>query len=251
MVVLACALVGQAGSAGAHSSDGRLVCPKAGIIDMTVRGGVIVKGNVFCQIRHSTVRGGIVITRGSDIDLESSRVTGGIWVRAGGEVEIGTDLFAGTKTVSRVHGGLHLTRPIDWDIESARISGGVAIRGGVSPEASPTFCGNTVWGGVRVRGTTFATSSWIGDPTEPLTDTFGPCRGNRIHGTLRLVRTTGFEVEGNHVTGSVALRASTLELNGNRITGSLLCQAHTRLTHREDPSDPRGNRVGGRNTCII
>ena len=236
-----------AGALPVGAATARTVCPAQGISHQTINGGLIVTGNMLCPINASVIHGGIVITGGSNIDLERSTVTGGIWVRPRGEVEIGTTLFGGTKTVSTVWGGVHLRRPVDWDIESARIFGGFSARGGVDPQVSPTFCGNTVHDGMRVRNVTAAVS-WIGDPTDRLTDVF-VCERNRIHGTLRVSNSTGFEIEGNRVSGSVILRASGVELNGNRIRGSLLCQRGARLLRPEDPTDAHRNWVGGQNTC--
>ena len=246
-VLLGAVAVCAFGAGPAGASGGRTVCPSGGISHTTIHGGLIVKGDMLCPIDHSTITGGVIITGGSDIDLESSKVLGGVRVRPGGEVEIGASLFGGTKTVSTVRGGVHLRRPIDWDIESARIFGGVSVRGGVDPQHGPTFCGNTVYGGMRVRNVT-AAITWIGDPTDRLTDVF-VCERNRIHGTLRITNSSGFEVEGNHVTGSVILRASQVELNGNRIRGSLLCQRGATIMQPEDTSDPHGNTVRGVNTC--
>jgi hypothetical protein len=201
-------------------------------------------GGVYCVLDHVTVDGSVTVRAGSDVDLENSRVTGGVWVQPGGEVEIGVSLFGGEETHSVVGGGLHLDHPVDWDIETATIMGGVSITGDVLFE--PTFCGNTVVGAMRVSSST-PEEMWIGDPEENFIGE-SPCTGNRILGSLTLVDSKGFEVEGNVVSGSVRLVGSQLELNGNRIAGSLLCSGGT-VIDPPAPEDPSGNTVGGRDTC--
>src|SRR6266571_1573035 len=172
----------------------------------------------------------------------NSTVNGGVSVRPGGEIEVGASLFSGVRSPSTVRGGVRLTRPVDWDIETAHVYGGVRITGGVS--ALPTFCGNTVFGGMSVRDVS-AANTWIGDPGETLGEEF-TCLRNRIHGSLLLDNSATFVVEGNQVTGSVFLTGSTLELNGNRIGGSLFCRNGTAILPGESP-DPSGNMVGGAN----
>jgi hypothetical protein len=219
------------------------VCPPGGASHTTFNGGLLVTGDNYCLLDHVTVNGGVTVVAGSDVDLENSTVTGGVRIRPGGEIEVGVSLFAGVRSPSTVRGGIRMKRPVDWDIETAHVFGGVRITGGV--DVQPTFCGNTVYGGMSVRDVSTA-MTWIGDPGE----TFGEltCLRNRIHGSLSIDHSATLVVEGNRVTGSVFLKASTLELNGNRIGGSLFCTDGTTILPGESP-DPSGNTVGGANTC--
>jgi hypothetical protein len=220
------------------------VCPPGGASNTTFDGGLLVTGNNYCLLDHVTVNGGVTVVSGSDVDLENSTVNGGVSVRPGGEIEVGVSLFGGVRSPSTVRGGVRLTRPVDWDIETAHVYGGVRITGGVS--ALPTFCGNTVFGGMSVRDVS-AANTWIGDPGETLAGEL-TCLRNRIHGSLSIKNSAKLVVEGNRVTGSVFLKGSTLELNGNKIGGSLFCSAGTVILPPEPP-DPSGNTVRGANTC--
>jgi hypothetical protein len=222
----------------------RTVCPPGGASHTTFNGGLLVTGNNYCLLDHVTVNGGVTVTSGSDVDLENSTVNGGVRIRPGGEIEVGVSLFAGVRSPSTVRGGIRMKRPVDWDIETAHVYGGVRITGGV--KAFPTFCGNTVFGGMSVRDVSTA-MTFIGDPGETLAGEL-TCLRNRIHGSLSIENSATLVVEGNRVTGSVFLNASTLELNGNRIGGSLFCSAGTVILPPEPP-DPSGNTVGGSNTC--
>jgi hypothetical protein len=220
------------------------VCPPGGASNTTFNGGLLVTGNNYCLLDHVTVNGGVTVVSGSDVDLENSTVNGGVRVRPGGEIEVGVSLFAGVRSPSTVRGGIRLNQPVDWDIETAHVYGGVRITGGV--KVFPSFCGNAVYGGMSVRGVS-ADITWIGDPGENLGGEL-TCQGNRIHGSLSVDNSSSLVVEGNRVTGSVFLKASTLELNGNRIGGSLFCRPGTTILPGESP-DPSGNTVGGANTC--
>ena len=242
MTLLGLVAVGAPAASGAT----RTVCPPGGASNTTYNGGLLVTDNNFCSLDHVTVNGGIVVDSGSDVDLETSTVHGGVVVTPGGEIEVGISLFSGITTHSVVTGGLRLRRPVDWDIETATISGGVRIVGGV--RFSPTICGNTIKGGLTVAGVE-TEETWIGDPESEEGIIAGrPCEGNRISGSLSLTSSSGFDVEGNVVGGSVLLRSSTLDLNGNRIRGSLLCSKGTVIFPPEAP-DPSGNSVHGKNTC--
>ncbi len=225
---------------------GPTICPPDGATDTTFHGGLVVTDGNFCSLSNVTVYGPVTVRAGGVIDLEDSRVNGGVIVQPGGEIEIGISLFGGTETHSIVTGGLRLHDPIDWDIETATIFGGVRIVGGV--EFNPTFCGNTIWGKVSIKDVA-TDETWIGDP-EPEEGLINglPCEGNRIHGSLSLSDSSGFEVEGNVVQGSVLLKASSLELNGNTIGGSLICSKGTVILPPAGP-DPSGNSVRGKNTC--
>jgi hypothetical protein len=223
----------------------RTVCPPGGASHTTFNGGLLVSGNNYCLLDHVTVNGGVTVVSGSDVDLENSTVNGRVSVRPGGEIEVGVSLFSGVRSPSTVRGGIRLNHPVDWDIETAHVDGGVRITGGV--DAFPTFCGNTVYGGMSVRDVS-AAMTWIGDPGETLGGGELTCLRNRIHGSLVLENSATFVVEGNRVTGSVFLTGSTLELNGNTIGGSLFCRDGTTILPGESP-DPSGNTVGGANTC--
>lgn len=242
LVVAAAQAIGGA-SPGAFAAA-RTVCPPGGASNTTFNRGLLVTGNNYCLLDRVTVNGGVTVVSGSDVDLENSTVNGGVSVRPGGEIEVGVSLFSGVRSPSTVRGGVRLTRPVDWDIETAHVYGGVRITGGVS--AFPTFCGNTVYGGVSVRDVS-AAITFIGDPGETLAGDL-TCLRNRIHGSLLLDNSATFVVEGNHVTGSVFLTGSTLELNGNRIGGSLFCRNGAAILPGESP-DPSGNMVSGANTC--
>jgi hypothetical protein len=220
------------------------VCPPGGASHTTFNGGLLVTGDNYCLLDHVTVHGGVTVVAGSDVDLENSTVNGGVRIRPGGEIEVGVSLFAGVRSPSTVRGGIRMKRPVDWDIETAHVYGGVRITGGV--KVFPSFCGNTVYGGMSVRDVSAAITQ-IGDPGEILAGEL-TCLGNRIHGSLSVENSSTLEVEGNRVTGSVFLKASTLELNGNRIGGSLFCTDGTTILPGESP-DPSGNTVGGANTC--
>jgi hypothetical protein len=220
------------------------VCPPGGASNTTFNGGLLVTGHNYCLLSHVTVNGGVTVVSGSDVDLENSTVNGGVSVRPGGEIEVGVSLFSGVRSPSTVRGGIRLDQAVDWDIETAHVYGGVRITGGV--KVFPTFCGNTIYGGMSVRGVA-AGITFIGDPGETLGGQL-TCLSNRIHGTLSIENSATLVVEGNHVTGSVFLKASTLELNGNKIGGSLFCTAGTTILPGESP-DPSGNTVGGANTC--
>lgn len=231
---------------------GPTICPPGGASNTTISGGLQVTDGNYCLLDHVTVHGTIVVEAGGVVDLENSTVCGGVRVLRGGEIEIGLSRFFEAPSFSTVHGGLRLDHPVDWDIETARIMGGVRINGLLhvfSPE--PTFCGNTVSGGMHVANVSIPPpgETFIGDP-EPDEGLFGgPCEGNRIYGSLLMSHTrSGYEVEGNVVTGSVILRDSRLQLNGNAIGGSLIC-SHAMLLPPEFDSDPSGNSVRGRNTC--
>jgi hypothetical protein len=96
----------------------------------------------------------------------------------------------------------------------------------------------------------------IGDP-EPDEG----CSGNTIHGSFSLSNSTVVcavslcgqpetnEFEGNTVTGSVSVNASTAEVYGNTIGGSLLCTNGTQIFPPLG-LDPTGNAVRGANTCF-
>jgi hypothetical protein len=242
LAVTAAQAVGSASTEALAAT--RTVCPPGGASDTTYNGGLLVSGNNYCLLSHVTVHGGVTVAAGSDVDLENSTVTGGVHVRPGGEIEVGVSLFSGVRSPSTVRGGIRLNHPVDWDIETAHIYGGVRITGGV--KVFPTFCGNTVYGGISVRDVS-AAMTWMGDPGETLGGQL-TCLRNHIHGTLRIANSSTFVVEGNHVTGSVFLTGSTLELNGNRIGGSLHCTGGTTILPGESP-DPSGNTVRGANTC--
>jgi hypothetical protein len=100
---------------------------------------------------------------------------------------------------------------------------------------------------MSVRGVSARTVTWIGDPGEVLAGEL-TCLRNHIHGVLSIQDSSTVVVEGNHVSGSVFLRASTVELNGNTIGGGLFCTAGTTILPGES-RDPSGNTVRGANTC--
>lgn len=224
------------------------VCPDGGVSDTTYQGGLLVTGDNFCSLGHVTVNGGITVDAGGVVDLENSTVTGGVKVRPGGEIEVGISLFGGDLTTSTVYGGITLDDPKDWDIETAHIYGGVRIDHYTAPSSDwrPTFCGNTVYGGMSLTDATVSLT-YIGDPGEKIAGELR-CRRNTIYGSLSITGSSTLAVEGNRVTGSVSLDSSTLELNGNTIGGSLLCTGGTVILPGESP-DPSGNTVGGSNTC--
>jgi hypothetical protein len=253
-VAAACALAvaGVALAAPGALAATNNVCPPGGVSHTTFHGGLLVTGNNYCLLDHVTVHGGVTVTSGSDVDLENSSVTGGVSVRPGGEIEVGISLFStGARSPSTVRGGIRLNQPVDWDIETAHIYGGVKINQlRIVPQVpfqQPTFCGNTVYGGMSVRGVSARQITFIGDPGEVLAGHL-TCFRNRIHGSLSIQNSSTVVVEGNRVTGSVLLKASTVELNGNKIGGSLLCRTGTTILPGEAP-DPSGNMVGGANTC--
>jgi hypothetical protein len=253
-VAAACALAvaGVALAAPGALAAAKNVCPPGGASHTTFNGGLLVTGDNYCLLEHVTVHGGVTVVSGSDVDLENSTVTGGVNVRPGGEIEAGLSLFlTGARSPSTVRGGIRLNRPVDWDIETAHVYGGVKINQlKIVPQIhfqQPTFCGDTVYGGMSVRDVRARTMTWIGDPREVLAGHL-TCFRNHIHGSLSIQNSSTVIVEGNQVTGSVFLKASTLELNGNRIGGSLFCRPGTTILPGESP-DPSGNTVGGANTC--
>jgi len=228
------------------------ICPPGGASGMTFSGGLRVTDGNYCLLDEVTVSGAVVVEAGGVLDLEDSTVNGGVRVLRRGEIEIGISLFGGVVSTSKVNGRLWLDHPVDWDIEMAHLNGRVTINGLGGPIgfAEPTFCGNHVRGGMRVSNVLVAPpgETFFGDPEEeeglPIT-----CFGNTIHGSFTL-RNSGInvEVEGDRVSGSVFLIASTLDLNGNTIGGSLICRSGAVLLPPEEP-DPIGNTVRGRNTC--
>jgi hypothetical protein len=253
-VAAACALAvaGVALAAPGALAATKNVCPPGGASHTTFNGGLLVTGNNYCLLEHVTVHGGVTVVSGSDVDLENSAVTGGVNVRPGGEIEVGISLFlTGARSPSTVRGGIRLSQPVDWDIETAHVYGGVKINQlkivPQDPSQQPTFCGDTVYGGMSVRDVPARTMTWIGDPGEVLAGHLN-CFRNHIHGSLSIQNSSTVVVEGNQVTGSVFLKASTLELNGNKIGGSLFCRPGTTILPGESP-DPSGNTVGGANTC--
>lgn len=227
------------------------VCPPGGAAHTTFNGGLLVTGHNYCLLGHVTVHGGVTVAAGSDVDLENSTVTGGVDIRPSGEIEVGISLFSGVRSSSTIRGGIRLDDPVDWDIETAHIYGGVKINKlkivPQFPAQQPTFCGNTIYGGMSVRGVSARTVTWIGDPGEVLAGEL-TCLRNHIHGVLSIQDSSTVVVEGNHVSGSVFLRASTVELNGNTIGGGLFCTAGTTILPGES-RDPSGNTVRGANTC--
>jgi hypothetical protein len=195
-------LVVAAAVAPVSSAKTRMTCPSGGLSNTTIRGGLVV-GPGYCLLDHVTVHGGLVVK--GQVDLESSHVYGGVHLRPGGEIELGASIFGGERTVTVVHGGLHLNHPVDWDIENGVIHGGVHIRGGV--DATPTFCGNTVHGAMSVRNVN-TPLSWIGDPSEDILGEGGPCPGNTIMGSLLVLNSSLFHIQGNHVSGQISTRGS-------------------------------------------
>jgi hypothetical protein len=141
-----------------------------------------------------------------------------------------------------VYGGIILNKPVDWDIETANIVGPVIFNGLTAP-SQPTFCGNTVAGGVKMWNVA-ADVTFFGDPG----DEDFECPGNTINGVLSIAHSSFLELEGNTVNGSMFLDSSALELNGNTISGSLVCTGDTEILDGQ-PGDPSGNAVGASNTC--
>jgi len=126
----------------------------------------------------------------------------------------------------------------------ARINGGASFTGNIS---NTPVCGNDIHGDVVVSNVSNGGAFlFLGDPEDPPFDV--PCPGNTIHGSLSISNSASLEVEGNTITGSVSLDASTLELNGNTIGGSLSCSGGTVILPPAGP-DPSGNTVHGSNTC--
>jgi hypothetical protein len=247
----ALATASMALSAPGAVAAAQTVCPPGGASHTTYHGGLLVTGHNYCLLDHVTVHGGVTVAAGSDVDLENTTVTGGVHVRPGGEIEVGISLFSGVRSPSTVRGGIRLHRPVDWDIETAHIYGGVRINGlrrvPQAPVQAPTFCGNTVYGGMSVRGVSARPVTWIGDPGETIAGEL-TCLRNHIHGSLRISHSHTVIVEGNHTSGSVLLNASRVELNGNTIGGSLHCSGGTTIVPGE-AGDPHGNTVRGANTC--
>jgi hypothetical protein len=218
------------------------VCPPGGLFDTTVRGGLLVTNDNYCILDGVTVYGGVTIVAGSDVDLEGATVTGGVHVLPGGEIEVDPgSVFGDNPRVSTIRGGMTLRSAVDWDIETARISGAVRILGGA--EANPTFCGNTIMGGLTVQNVS-TSATWFGDPA----DEDFECPGNTVTGSVSIRGSSFLEFEGNRIGGSIDLEGSTLEANGNHIGGSLLCSGGTTIVAGE-PGDPSGNTVHGSNTC--
>ena len=195
-------LVVAAAVAPTSSAKTRMTCPTGGLSNTTIHGGLLVSPG-YCLLDHVTVHGGLIVM--GQVDLESSRVYGGVHLRPGGEIELGASIFGGDRTLTVVHGGVHLNHPVDWDIENGVIYGGVHLRGGV--DATPTFCGNTIHGTMSVRNVT-APITWIGDPNEDILGEGGSCPGNTIHGSLLVLNSSLFHIEGNHVSGHTSTRGS-------------------------------------------
>ncbi len=248
MGFLACSLliVGQALAAPAAEASVR-VCPARGFSNTTINVDVVVAAGTYCLLDNVTINGTLIVHGVGDLE-GSSLVSAGVRVRPGGELEVGASLFGGTVSKVTIRGGLSFNNPVDWDIETAHIYGGVTINQYIAPPGTaPSFCGNTVYGGMTVRNA-YTTITWIGDPGENLAGEL-TCRPNRIHGSLSISDSFTFVVEGNWVSRSVLLNASTVELNGNQIGGNLLCTGGTVILPPESPDDPSGNTVGGSNTC--
>jgi len=254
-IVVAAALVTP--TAGAAST----VCPSAGTPapGSTVTGGLEVDG--FCLMTDVTVKGGIIVDQsaaGFGLFMEGGTVFGGI-VDNGGEVDAES-----TATASlTINGGVRLNNAQDFDIIGGTIRGGFTSNGGFdcSPSggpgcfAVPNLCENTVYGDMTI---TDVSTGWvhIGDP-----EADEGCGGNTIHGSFSLSNSTVVcpvslcgqpetnEFEGNTVTGSVSVKASTAEVYGNTIGGSLLCTNGT-VIFPPLGLDPTGNTVGGANTCF-
>jgi uncharacterized Zn-binding protein involved in type VI secretion len=240
-------IVGQALTAPTAEASLR-VCPESGFSNTTINGGVVVAAGTYCLLDNVTINGSLIVHGQGDLE-GSAVVYAGVRVRPGGELEVGVSLFGGTTSDVTIYSGLSFRNPVDWDIETAHIYGGVTINHYTAPfpEASPTFCGNTLYGGMTV-GNASATITWIGDPGERLGGALR-CKRNKIHGSLSISDSSTFVVEGNRVSGSVYLDASTIELNGNRIGGSLVCTGGTVILPPESSDDPSGNTVAGTTTC--
>jgi hypothetical protein len=237
------------------------VCPSGGIPapGSTVTGGLEVDS--FCLLTNVTVKGGIIVDQsaaGFGLFMEGGTVFGGI-VDNGGEV----DALSIPGAPLTINGGLRLYNAQDFDILDGTIRGGFTSSGGFdcSPVggpgcfAVPNFCGNTVYGNMTITG---VSTGWvhIGDP-----ELDEGCSGNTIHGSFSLSNSTVVcpvslcgqpetnEFEGNTVTGSVSVNASTAEVYGNTIGGSLLCTNGTQIFPPLG-LDPTGNAVRGANTCF-
>jgi hypothetical protein len=98
----------------------------------------------------------------------------------------------------------------------------------VSPPSlflQPTICGNTINGTVTLSNVSTAGRVLFGDPSDP-DGSFG-CPGNTVKGSLKVINSASTnrqqEYEGNTISGSVFLNASTIQLNGNTIGGKVKC----------------------------
>ncbi len=206
-----------------------------------VNGGLEVPGGAFCFLDDVTVTGGIVVDAGGVLDVEDgSTVNGGLVVNSGGELFVG--VFGGSQVT--INGGLVMNSTDFSFVLGARINGGASFTGNIG---DTPVCGNDIHGDVVVSNVSNGGAFlFLGDPEDPPFDV--PCPGNTIHGSLSISNSASLEVEGNTITGSVSLEASTLELNGNTIGGSLSCSGGTVILPPAGP-DPSGNTVHGSNTC--
>ncbi len=222
VVVFAAAIIGVL-TPGAVAGNGQTKCgsvpaPAAG---STVKGGLEVDGT--CTLINVTVNGGITVDVTGHLSFQGGSVNGGITVN-GGELDVNATTNgsgAPTGTTATINGGINFNAGTglpfaDADIRTATINGGIDFTGAL-PFSAPAFCGNDISGAVNFH-----------DISSPYQITFGDprlgCQANTIHGSLFLTNVTFQpEVEGNTITGSVFVNATSTELAGNTIGGNVNC----------------------------
>jgi hypothetical protein len=186
-----------------------------------VNGGLVVNGT--CILINVTVNGGITVDVTGHLSFQGGSVNGGVTVN-GGELDLNaTTNGAGvpTGTTATINGGINFNAGTglpfaDADIRTATIHGGIDFTGAL-PFSAPSFCGNDISGSVNFHDLSTGGQITFGDPR------LG-CAANTIHGSLFLTNVTFQpEVEGNTISGSVFVNATSTELVGNTIGGNVNC----------------------------
>jgi hypothetical protein len=202
-----------------------------------VKGGLEVDG--ACVLSNVTVKGGVTVDAGAGLGFLGGAIKGGITINSGGEFDLNAVLGIGspTNTSSTIDGGVTLNRPKDFDLWNTTINGGVNVANMTTGFFQPAACGNTINGGYSQSNSSLFTT--VGDP-EGLAEGSAFCPGNTIQGGVNVTNQTvnKIELEGNTITGSVALDGSIVEIAGNSITGRINCSNGTTLVATAPPDPP-------------
>ena len=212
VVVFAAAIIGVL-TPGAVAGNGNTKCgsapaPAAG---STVTGGLEVDGT--CILVDVTVKGGVVIDSTGALSQQGGTINGGITVNPGGEIDLNATTNGGgfpTGTTSIVNGDVTINQAFDSDLWATRINGGLTMN------ASGIFvqiCGNNVTGDSSISGV-FGTIGVGG--------TFG-CNGNSFRSSLSLTD-SAFTFGGNTIGNNLLCTNTAVVVTApNTIGGTNTC----------------------------
>ncbi len=234
-----------------HRQGGKTTCPSGSVpaSGSTVNGGLIVDG--LCKVNNVTINGGVLIKGTGHLCLSGSLVNGGMSIQPNGDLDSNfSELGCVASGPNRIHGGVTADHPFNIDIIGDTIEGAAKFNGMFSAGPVFFFCGVTLQGDLMIQNLPTVAPPLsdfeIGDPGG---EGFG-CDGNTIAGSVHVIDSPGsrVEVEANTIEGSLLIANSTLSATGNTIGGSLQCHQSGKLVVI-DADDTNTNTVGGANHC--